>query len=446
MLPETIADLQANKHKDFAIDSSEYRQSWRIFRIMSELVEGYQLMAEVQNEVTFLGSARTKPDEPMYQLAVDLGEMLSKDGYSVVTGGGPGIMEAGNKGARQGGGESIGLNIQLPFEQRVNPYVEKAIGFYYFFTRKVMLTSPAQAFVLFPGGFGTMDEFFEVVDHIELGKMCHVPIVLIGSEYWTGILDFLRESGCALGTITEEQMSKWHLVDTAQEAYDIIHGNFGMKESCELSASNFHTEKNVDWRVFRVMSELVEGFEFLAEGKEQAVSVLGTKSIEPDSPYYESARTLGAALAEKGIPVVTGGASGIAEAANKGAFEVGGTSIGLGMHVHGKARMNEYVNRSTMFHFPFTRKLILTAPSRAFVFYPGGLGTLHQLFEILTLIQTKKMPPVPIILIDHDFWEPLHAHIKKVFLHKFETISDEDDELYQIVDSAESALRLINGE
>lgn len=443
MQPETHYDDQSKHHQDYALDANEYRESWRIFRIMSELVEGYSLMAEVQREVTFLGSARTKPAEEFYGVAEQLARMLAEAEYAVVTGGGPGIMEAANKGATDAGGESIGLNIQLPFEQRVNPYVKKALGFYYFFTRKVMLTSPAQAFVLFPGGFGTMDEFFEVVDHIELGKMCHVPIVLVGREYWNGLLHFLRVSGERLGTVSEEQIQRWHVVDSAEEAYDIIHNNFGMKGSCELSATNFHSEKNVDWRVFRVMAELVEGFEFLAAGKEQSVCILGTKSIKADTPYYQSAHALGRALAERQIPVVTGGASGIAEAANKGAFEVGGVSIGIGMRVRGMVRMNQYVTRSMMFDFPFTRKLILTSPSRAFVFYPGGLGTMHQLFETLTLMQTGKIPKVPVILVDHTFWEPLHVHIKKIFYHGFETISDEDDELYQIVDSVESVMKLI---
>ena len=429
--------------KNYAVATPDYLQSWRIFRIMSEFVEGYQLMASVEKEVTFLGSARTKEDDPYYKLAVDLGKKFAETGYAVVTGGGPGIMEAGNRGAREGGGESIGINIELPFEQHVNPYVDKFANFNYFFTRKVILTSPAQAFVYFPGGFGTMDEFFEVVDHIEIGKMCEVPIVLVGKEYWQGLIDLLRKSGCTLGTISEETISKWHIVDTAEEAFALVHDNFGMKAACELSSSNFHSETETDWRVFRIMAELVEGFQFLSEGKSHAVSVLGTKSIQPDSPYYASAYELGTHLGQQGIPVVTGGASGIAEAANKGAFEQGGISVGLGMKVNGKQRMNRYVTRSMMFDFPFTRKLILTAPSRAFVFYPGGLGTMHQLFEILTLIQTKKVPKVPVILVGHEFWEPMHLYIKKLFVHKFETVSDEDDELYQIVDSIESVMKLI---
>lgn len=410
--------------------------------MMSEFVEGYQVMAKFTKEVTIFGSARTDHDEKYYLCAEKLGVLLAKNGYTVITGGGPGIMEAANKGAFEAGGESVGLNIQLPFEQRVNPYVKTALGFYYFFTRKVMMTSPAQAYVFYPGGFGTMDEFFEVIDHIELGKLCSVPIVLVGSEYWDPLLTFMKESGCKHGTMTEADVEKLVVVDTAEEAYDAIIAGGDMKGSCELSASNFHTKDNVDWRVFRIMAELVEGFEFLT-GLGEDVSVLGTKSVTLDSPYYDSAYQLGRLIADHNMATITGGATGIAEAANKGAFEKGGESIGVGMKVHGSERMNSYVGRSIMFDFPFTRKLIITAPSRAFVFYPGGLGTMHHLFEVLTLIQTKKIQKMPVILIDHEFWGPLHFFIKKLFVHKFETVSDEDDELYQIVDSHESAMEII---
>lgn len=436
--------MQTVPLKDYSVQPESYREAWRIFRIMSEFVEGYKLMSSVEKEVTFLGSARTKEDDRYYQLAMSIGTILAKAGYTIVTGGGPGIMEAGNRGAKAGNGTSIGLNIQLPFEQHINPYLDKSLDFNYFFTRKVMLTSPAQAFVYFPGGFGTMDEFFEVVDHIEIGKMCQVPIVLVGTEYWQGLINFLDTSGCTLGTISKETIANWHIVDTAEEAAEIIQTNFGMKATCELSVSNFHSEKNVDWRIFRVMAELVEGFEFLAEGKEKTVSIHGTKSIESDSPYYASAHALGARLAEAHIPVVTGGATGIAEAANKGAFESGGLSMGLGMKVHGRERMNKYVTRSMMFDFPFTRKLILTSPSRAFVFYPGGLGTLHHLFELLTLIQTKKLPQMPIILVGSEFWQPLDTYIKDVFIKQFATISEGDDSLYQIVDDIDTIMNSIN--
>jgi len=186
MKKETIEKMQKDAKKDFSYalnESGDYRESWRIFRIMSEFVEGYQFLSQMKNEVTLLGSARLKSDSKYYKVAEELGGLLGKHGFTTITGGGPGIMEAANKGAYEAGGNSVGLNIQLPFEQRINPYVKHSTAFYYFFTRKVMLISPSNAFVYFPGGFGTMDEFFEVVDLMELGKMQRSPVVLVGKEY-----------------------------------------------------------------------------------------------------------------------------------------------------------------------------------------------------------------------------------------------------------------------
>lgn len=445
MKEETLKKLHQGTPHDETYhlhEEGDYRKPWRVFRIMSELVEGYQLMSQFNKEVTIFGSARLKEDHPHYKIAVQLGELLAEDNHEVITGGGPGIMEAANRGAHNKNGISIGLNIQLPFEQQVNPYVNRALGFYYFFTRKVILATPANAFIFFPGGFGTLDEFFEVVDHIELGKMCEVPIILVGTEFWGGLFTFLRESGESCGTVSEDQIAKWHIVDSAEEAMEFVRGGLGMKGSCELSSQNFNHKENVDWRVFRVMSELVEGFEFLT-GLGEDVSVLGTKSLGPESPYYSSAYKLGGLLAQGGYATITGGASGIAEAANKGAFEAGGESIGIGMEVHGKARMNKYVSRSIMFSFPFTRKLIVTAPSKAFVFYPGGLGTFHQLFEVLTLIQTQKVAEIPVILFDSTFWKPMDAWIRQVLAKDFETIHPEDADLYTIVDSEEEIMSIV---
>jgi uncharacterized protein (TIGR00730 family) len=441
--PKQQKDMK--RQRGYSIHEEEdYRKPWRIFRVMAEFVEGYELLSSVENQVTVLGSARTKEDGKYYEIARNLGKLLGENNYSTVTGGGPGIMEAANRGAYEVDGESIGLNIQLPFEQRVNDYVKKAIGFSFFSTRKVMLTTPANAFVLFPGGFGTMDEFFEIIDHIELDKMCEAPIVLVGSEYWQPLLDFLKNSGCSLGSISEEQIKKWHVVENAQQAFDVIQqeGRAG-HETCELSPTHFHTETNMNWRVFRIMSELVDGFDFVNDLQDD-ISVFGTKSIKEDSIYYDSGYKLGQKLAKSGFTPITGGAPGIDEAVNKGSSDAGGDSVGIGMKVRGETRLNDYVNRSLIFDFPFTRKMVVTAPSGGFVFYPGGFGTLHQLFEVLTLIQTNKMDQVPIILYDHDFWEPWHVFIKKNLHHRYETISDTDDELYQIVDDEDTILELIN--
>jgi len=446
MKKETIEKMQKDAKKDFSYalnESGDYRESWRIFRIMSEFVEGYQFLSQMKNEVTLLGSARLKSDSKYYKVAEELGGLLGKHGFTTITGGGPGIMEAANKGAYEAGGNSVGLNIQLPFEQRINPYVKHSTAFYYFFTRKVMLISPSNAFVYFPGGFGTMDEFFEVVDLMELGKMQRSPVVLVGKEYWEPLLEFLKNKSLPFGSITEKEIKRWHVVETAQEAFEFIKDIEEPIDICELDPTNFKcADGGTDWKIFKIMAELVEGFEFLT-GMIENVTVLGTRSMSKDSSYYESAYELGKALAKNKFTTVTGGGTGIMEAANKGAFEMGGNSIGISMKHGVKESYNAYVKKAISFNFPFTRKLIITAPSKAFVFFPGGFGTMHQLFEVLTLIQTKKMERIPVILFGHDFWGPLHAFIKEIFVHEFETTGDEDDEIYQIVDSVESAMELI---
>lgn len=445
---EEIKKMHELAKKDFSYSATQevtdFRQPWRIFRIMAEFVEGYEFLSSLKNEVTILGSARLKEDSPYYKIAVELGRLLGENGFTTMTGGGPGIMEAANKGAYESGGESVGINIQLPFEQRVNKYVKKSTGFYYFFTRKVMLTSPANAFVYFPGGFGTLDEFFEVIDLMELGKMNRVPIILIGSEFWQPVVDFLEEKSAPLGSVPKEDVEKIHVVDTAQEAYEFIKDTKDKENFCELDPTSFKCDSGLDWKIFKIMSELVEGFEFVSTLKKN-VTVLGTKSTEPGGEYYDSAYELGKLLASSDYAAVTGGGPGTMEAVNKGAFESGGESIGINMRFGFKERINPYVKKSIGFQFPFTRKLIITAPSDAFVFYPGGFGTLHQLFEVLTLMQTKKIKKMPVILYNHKFWEPMHKFIKTTMVHELETVGDEDDELYQIVDDVESIMILVEG-
>jgi hypothetical protein len=197
--------------------------TWRIFRILAEFVDGYEFLSKLNADVTVFGSARTKPGTPYYEEAVKMGSLLAANDFSVVTGGGPGIMEAVNKGAFECGGESIGLNIQLPFEQRINKYVRHGLGFHFFFTRKVMLTSPSQAFIGFPGGFGTIDEVFEVLTLIQTGKMQNVPVILVGKEFWGKMDEFICEQMLEKAeTISAEDKDLYHIVDTAEEAMEII--------------------------------------------------------------------------------------------------------------------------------------------------------------------------------------------------------------------------------
>jgi uncharacterized protein (TIGR00730 family) len=447
MKEETIKKIEKQKKEGKSFHSMEefedYRDTWRIFRIMAELVEGYNFLSSLEKEVTIFGSARFDPKNRYYKEAEKMGRFLGKGGFTTITGGGDGIMKAANKGAFDTGGESVGLNIQLPFEQRINDYVKKSTAFYYFFTRKVMMASPANAFIFFPGGFGTLDEFFEVIDLMDLGMMEKSPVVMVGKDFWQPILDFLKNKCCKIGSITEKKIEECHLVDTAEEAYELIKDVKDKTHFCNLSPNNFHCKGNIDWKIFRVMSELVEGFEFVT-GLEDAITILGTKSIKKDSKYYKDAYLLGNKLALKEYAVVTGAKFGTAEAANKGAFEAGGNSIGIGMKIGDRGEVNPYLSKSILFHFPFTRKLIVTTPTKAFVFFPGGLGSMHHFFEIMTLIQTKKIPRIPVIMYDKDFWQPLSEFIHDKLIKEFKTIKKEDGDLFKIAKNVNDIIEMVD--
>jgi hypothetical protein len=195
---------------------------WRVFRIMGEFVEGFDTLANVGRAVTIFGSARVKPDDPQYRDAETTARLLGDAGFSVITGGGPGIMEAANRGARAGGAKSIGCNIELPFEQGVNAYVDVAINFRYFFVRKTMFVKYAEAFVIFPGGFGTMDELFEALTLIQTGKVRDFPVILFGSAYWQGLLDWLRATMLAEGKISAADLDLMVVTDSPEEAVRVI--------------------------------------------------------------------------------------------------------------------------------------------------------------------------------------------------------------------------------
>ena len=401
-------------------------------------------MGDLKKEVTLLGSARFPSNNKYYKIAQELGYLLGKNGFTTITGGGPGIMEAANKGAFEGGGESVGLNIQLPFEQRTNPYVKKSIAFYYFFSRKVMLTAPANAFVFFPGGFGTLDEFFEVVDNMEIGYTPKVPIVLVGQDFWDPIIGFLKsKSARAIHSVNEADINSWHVVENAKDAFALIKDapdRVGVNE-CDLYPNNPHCQGTLDWSIFRIMAELVDGFEFLTKISHD-VTVLGTKSLLPGSVYYNAAYEIGKLLAENKYITVTGGGPGIMEAANKGAFEKGGVSVGINMRVEKGERVNNYITKSIGFFFPFVRKLIITAPSEAFVYFPGGFGTLHQLFEMLTLQETKKIAPIPTLLYGREFWQPLIDIIHNL-RNDFKTISQVDEDFLKLIDDPKDVLQYL---
>jgi uncharacterized protein (TIGR00730 family) len=198
---------------------SQAHSSWQIFKIMAEFVDGFESLAKIGPCISIFGSARTQPGTPYYDLTVEVAQKLAAEGFGIITGGGPGIMEAANKGAELAGGKSVGLNIDLPFEQRPNEYIDndKILNFDYFFVRKVMFTKYSQGFIMMPGGFGTMDEFFEVATLIQTEKFKQMPMVLVGSAYWKGLLDWLESSMLAEGNIEKEDLGLFKMADTADE-------------------------------------------------------------------------------------------------------------------------------------------------------------------------------------------------------------------------------------
>ncbi len=219
-LPEIAKNENLKERNDF-----KESVQWRIFRIMAEFVDGFEFLSDFKKSVTFFGSARTLPSNSDYQEARKLAKMLADEDFAVFSGGGPGIMEAANRGAYESKkGDSVGLNIQLKYEQRINDYIKKAMGFHYFFTRKMMLSYSAQAYVFFPGGFGTLDEFFEILTLIQTKKMPqYIPIVCVGSDYWGPLSKWIKETVYQHSKfIDKEDDDLYYLVDSAEEAFEII--------------------------------------------------------------------------------------------------------------------------------------------------------------------------------------------------------------------------------
>ncbi len=203
-------------------DEFKHTDPWRVFRIMGEFVEGFDELATLTRGIAIFGSARTRPDDPDYKAAQETAALLSAQGFAVITGGGPGIMEAANRGAFEAGGLSIGCNIELPFEQRPNSYQTLSVTFKYFFVRKMMFVKYSLAFVIFPGGFGTLDELFEALTLIQTKKIRNFPIVLFGKSYWSGMLDWLRAVMLQEGKISEHDMAMFHITDSPAEVVEIV--------------------------------------------------------------------------------------------------------------------------------------------------------------------------------------------------------------------------------
>lgn len=233
MIPEETTDarLLASQDSDFI-----HTDPWRIMRIQSEFVEGFGTLADIEPSISIFGSARSKPGDPMYEIGVEIGKQLVEAGYGVITGGGPGAMEAGNKGAHEAGGSSVGLGIELPMEQGMNDYVNIGINFRYFFVRKVMFLKYSLGFVVLPGGYGTMDELFEALTLVQTQKVKGFPVVLVGSEYWGGLVDWISKTMKAAGMISVDDDELFTVVDTAEDAVAAINSGLAKLAQQEKDA------------------------------------------------------------------------------------------------------------------------------------------------------------------------------------------------------------------
>jgi uncharacterized protein (TIGR00730 family) len=234
---ETQRDIPGGDDAENAAkDALLSREAWKVFQIMAEFVEGYERLAKIRPSVSIFGSARTAPDHPYYKLGEEIGYALSRAGFSVVTGGGPGLMEAANKGAFRGKAPSIGLNIRLPREQHTNAYQDISLTFRHFFSRKVMFVKYASAYVILPGGFGTLDEFFEILTLIQTGKTRRIPIIFVGSEFWDGMVTWFRERLIDDRMIDTEELELVSVANKPEEVVELIfahYGNRGFEPSAE---------------------------------------------------------------------------------------------------------------------------------------------------------------------------------------------------------------------
>ena len=215
--------------KDREIDDLKLEDPWRVFRIMAEFVEGFHQLSEIGDAITIFGSARTQGAHPWYKDVERTAKLLVKEGYAVITGGGPGVMEAGNKGALEAKGQSIGLKIDLPFEQKANPYINHMLKFHYFFCRKVMFVKYAKAFVIFPGGYGTLDELFEALTLIQTQRMEKFPVILYDRRYWEGLVEWLKKSVLKARNIDAKDLNVFQVVDTPEGVVKVIRNFYGKK-------------------------------------------------------------------------------------------------------------------------------------------------------------------------------------------------------------------------
>ena len=368
---------------------------WRVLRIQAEFVEGFGALAELGRAISVFGSARVKHEDPEYALGLEVGRLLVEAGYAVITGGGPGAMEAANRGACEAGGVSVGLGIELPFEQGMNEWVDVGVDFRYFFARKTMFVKYAQGFIVLPGGFGTFDELFEALVLVQTKKVTSFPVVLLGHAYWDGLVDWLRSTALVGGKINERDLALFHVTDDPAEAVRLV----GSADECaRLQRRRPGAGRRGGPQGRRVVA---------------AVCVYCSSSRRIDPSYVELATAVGTELARRGHSLVSGGGSVSCMGAVARAARAGGAhTVGVIPRVLLDLEVADHdADELLVTDDMRARKGVMDARADAFLTLPGGLGTLEELLEIW-VSRTLAMHAKPVVVLDPDgLYQPLRAQV-----------------------------------
>ncbi|MBU1906366.1 MAG: LOG family protein, partial [Candidatus Omnitrophica bacterium] len=397
-----------------------------------ELRQFIELLKAIGPAVSIFGSARIKPGHPVYETTMDLAYNLSQKDYAIVTGGGPGVMEAANKGV-PAGKISVGLRIELSYEKGANPFVNVPLAFKYFFARKMAFVNSSQGFICMQGGFGTLDELFEVLNLKSRGYTGKFPIILFGKEFYSGLFDFLREAE-SLGYLNRPIKDLLYILDSKEEALSYFRR--------KSKASRYQIrEKDIKLALKELYNSLT-----ILNDLGPGITILGSHAIPEGSTDYENVRNLGLGLAKMDIPVFYRGYPGTSEAVWKG-FQDGRkmknriSAKAISMWVKDYKDYKPTGDIRLGFTYPFEPKIASIRHSWGYAVFPGGLATLDELFDVICLIQTRKIKPFPVVLINRKFWAPLEHWIKYKLLSE-KVISKENLKLFQIVDTHQEALRI----
>jgi uncharacterized protein (TIGR00730 family) len=418
------------------------------FTEISDAVRDFAIFSEIGPVVSVFGSARFKEDHPQYISARNFAARLSGLDCVLLTGGGPGIMEATNRGAHEYGGVSFSCSIRLPREQKTNVYSDLDKVFEYFFTRKIFLMKGSNYIVAYPGGYGTQDETLEAFNLINKGKMHPVPIILVGKDYWEPHINFLIQHAEPIGAIKSSDFlvkgkPLFHMVDDDKQAFDIIQADLQAKAKSP-NHENVKPKLHISEKMFmRAWSEFSSALQTLSN-EPPHISVSGANTLATGR-YVKMAYEFGKAFGKQGLNTLVSDLNPTTEFLNTAVRTHGGVTMGF---VNPEYRPDKTNDVNLMVKLPvyyqFIREVLSHKCSSATVLFPGGFGTLKRANELVTLMQTKKAESKPVIAVGSEYWKPLREIAKKIYLDKYNAINEDDLDILQIVDTSAEALDIIN--